>query len=235
MNGLGGPKDGDKCVGDFVGGADAHGVAFSKTLLPTSARVEVTRVADFDSDVCKRQHHLAIKSSRWQVDVTPTTSGNSHQFLHVFETADADLKSSMVSTILIQAGNTMEGAWVERQNETRPNYVVLFHKQSGANNQDITYSLDGEGLVKHIISGLTPDTSYKVENVSTGEILMASLSTETDVSRWDYKGVDVNIPTGTLYFQTTASGSQTIKLTPIGGSGGGGPDTIPPSTPTGLQ
>ena len=219
-----------------MGGADAHGVAFSKTLLPTSARVEVTRVADFDSAVCKRQHHLAIKSSRWQVDVAPTASGNSHQFLHVFETADANLKTSMVSTTLLQAGNEMQGAWIERQTAAHPNYVVLFNKQSGANNNVITYSLNGEGLVKHIISGLTPDTSYKVENDSTGEVLMASLSTETDVSRWDYKGVDVNIPKGTLYFQTTASGSQTIKLTPIGGSGGGGgQDTTPPATPTGLQ
>jgi hypothetical protein len=236
LNGIGGPQDGDGCNGDFVGGADSHGVAFVKTLLPTSARVEVSRVAEFDGNVCKRQHHLAIKSSRWQVDVIPTASGNDHRFLNVFETADANLKSSMVSTSLLQAGNTMQGSWITRGSSAQPNFVVLFHKNNGANSNAITYSINGQGTVRHVVSGVLPNTSYKVENTTTGQTLIATLPTESDIQAWDYKGVDTNVATGTLYFQTTTSGAQTIKLTPIGGgSGGSGPDTTPPAAPTGLQ
>lgn len=234
LNSIGDNQDGDNCVGDYVGGANAHGVAFAKTLLPTSARVEVTRVAEFDGDVCKRQHHLAIKSHRWQVDVIPTTPGTDHRFLHVFETADANLKSSMVPTSLIQAGADMQGAWVERQNSTRPNHAVLFHKNNGANSTAITYSLTGDGTVHHTITGVLPNTAYKVENITTGTTLNASLATESNVSRWDYKGVATNTETGTLFFISTHSGTQTYKVTPIGSGNGTGGDQSPPNAPSGF-
>jgi hypothetical protein len=37
---------------------------------------------------------------------------------------------------------------------------------------------------------------------------------------WDYRGVEVNRSTGTLFFEALLSGSQTYKLTRLGSAGG---------------
>jgi hypothetical protein len=209
VNSLGGERDNDGGTQNYTGGGVAHGVAFCKTLLPDEARVEVTRVASFDSDVIKRQHHLAIKSHRWQVAVKPTKSQSSHRFLHLFQTADAQLKSLMSSSALIDEG-VMQGVWIERESPKHSNYVVLFHKHDGVNHDSFVYTVTGEGTVRHVITGVKPNTLYRVEDLSSGSAI--SVATEHDVALWDYKGTEVNDEIGVLYFETSTSGTHAFMV-----------------------
>jgi hypothetical protein len=241
LNSIGGEKDNEGGTANNTGGAGAHGVAFSRTLLPQQVRVEVTRVAQFDKAVIKRQHDLAIKSHRWQVDVIPIQSSNEQRFLHVFETGDANLKSSMVATSLLEAGNHMQGVWIEREAANRPNYVVLFNNNEGVNSNIIMYTVNGHGHVKHIVTGLKPFTNYRLEELSPHGATTKIQATENGTSLWDYKGVDTTIETGSLYFASSIAGTHTYKLTPIGG----GPllppepidkkETTPPAVPSGFR
>lgn len=229
LNGIGGEKDNNGGTKDFTGGAGTHGVAFSKTLLPKTARIEVTRVAQFDSDVIKRQGALAIISHRWQVDVIPTTSTTDHRFLHVFETADANLKSTMTPTALIEVGSQLQGTWITRESSNHPNYVVLFNKGNGPLTDTFSYTVTGNGQVKHVISGLKADTSYQVKDLVNGST--QNITTESQVSLWDYKGLASNTKTGTIYFESTISGTHTFTLIPQGAV----QDTTPPSSPINLM
>lgn len=230
LNSVGGEKDNNDGTLDFTGGSGSHGVAFGKTLLPKNARVEVTRVAQFDVQVLNRQHELAIKTGRWQVAVLPTdTTSTDQRFLHVFETGDANLKTSMSNTSLIEVGNQMQGTWIERENSNRPNYVVLFNKEEGARQDIITYTVSGNGLVRHVLTGLKANTNYQITEISSGTT--QNKPTETSVQSWDYKGVDINSTTGTVYFESTISGTHSYRLTPSGTV----EDTISPNIPSNFR
>ncbi len=230
LNSLGGEKDNDGGTKDYTGGANAHGVAFVKTLLPKQIDVEVTRVAQFDNDVIKRQHELAIKTHRWQVAVIPQQFNGSERYLNVFQTADANDVTAMVSTKLIEVGSSMQGVFIQRENNSRPNYVVLFNKNNGINTTAITYDVNGNGTLRHVITGLEPHTTYQIEDVVGSNSNTTSKVTEPDVSMWDYKGVDTVTQTGVLYFETTLTGSHRFKITKSGQQ-----DTTPPSKPSGLK
>ncbi|UCG13976.1 MAG: hypothetical protein JSU72_05760, partial [Deltaproteobacteria bacterium] len=230
LNSLGGERDNDGATQSYTGGAGAHGVAFSKTLLPAEARVEVTRVATFDKQVIKRQHHLAIKSHRWQVSVKPTQATTDQRFLHVFQTADADKKQHMVNANLAQAGSAMQGVFIERETSHRPNYMVLFKREEGVNNDVVTYSVSGQGNTKHVITGLRPNTLYQVEDIGSSGTSTSSHSTTRDMRIWDYKGVAGNTVTGTLYFETSLQGNHTFTITPSGEL-----DLVPPAIPSNFE
>ncbi|GEM_PF-2415503 len=229
LNSIGGEKDNKGGTADNTGGGVAHGVVFSHTLLPESARVEVTRVAKLDAQVLSRQHGVSMKSNRWQVDVIPNSSSSEQRFLHVFETADANLKNTMTNTTLLEVGSQMQGAWIERENSSRPNHVVLFNKEEGERADVITYTVSGNGLVRHIVTGLKSSTIYQIEDLSNGST--QDKATELGVELWDYKGVETNNATGTIYFESTISGTHTYRLTPSGVA----EDTIPPDTPSNVR
>ncbi len=230
LNGLGGERDNDGGTQDYTGGAGAHGVAFVKTLLPQQAVVEVTRVAAFDSDVIKRQHHLAIKAHRWQVSVKPQTQTQDQHFLHVFQTADANKVNNMTNNSLVQVGSAMHGTFIQRENSGRPNYLVLFNQNEGVNSNVVSYTLNGQGATRHVITGLEPYTNYDIETITSSGSSTVSKVTEPDMELWDYKGVDTNTATGTLYFETTLDGEHTYKV-----SKSGFQDTTPPSKPGGFK
>lgn len=230
LNSLGDVKDDDSGTQDYTGGGVAHGVMFSKTILPASARVEVSRVAAFDSDVIKRQHHLAIKSCRWQVAVKPEQVQNSHRFLHVFQTADANKISSMTASSLLQVGTVLQGVWIERERSDRPNYIVLFTKDTLIYENVVTYSVTGQGASVHIITGIKPYTIYEIKNIAPGGTTTQSKVTESDILLWDYKGVAENVTTGVLHFEANLTGSHTFQITRLGDQ-----DLTPPGKPTGLK
>ena len=224
LNALGDRQDNEKGTADFTGGAGAHGVLFARTLLPATARIEVTRVAEFDSvNVLIRQGDLAIKSHRWQVDVTPLDSQPTHRFLHVFETADANVKTAMVPTTLLDSPSGMEGVFIERQSANHPNFVVLF-KNTDENVESTQYTVTGQGQVRHVITGLVPAAMYKIEELTGGLVLTKA----TEQGRlWDYRGVDINPPTGTLWFESTLAGTHTYLVTRLAGA-----SPLPPLSPT---
>jgi hypothetical protein len=219
LNGLGGERDSDGGDQDYVGGAGAHGVMFCKTVFPAEARVEVTRVASLDSQVMKRQEHLAIKTHRWQISVKPVETKSNHVFLHVFQTSDAEKRTHMVDTSDIQAGAMFHGVWINRETTSRPNYVVLLNQEenmgpavngvlffettmSGAHTFSISvagsddsnyinYSLSGQGLTKHVIVGLEPNKTYEI--VDNGSVF--TKSTERDIETWNSETADDdNVP-----------------------------------------
>ena len=230
LNSIGGEKDNDGASQDYTGGANAHGVAFVKTLLPQQIDVEVTRVAQFDNDVKKRQHELAIKTHRWQVAVIPQQTNSSERYLNVFQTADANTVTTMTSTTLVEVGSSMQGVFIQKENSSRPNFLVLFNKNNGTNTNAITYDISGSGITRHIITGLEPHTTYQIEDVVGSNSNISSRVTEPDVTMWDYKGQATNVQTGVLYFESTLSGSHRFKI-----SKSGQQDTTPPSTPSGIK
>ncbi|HHM02255.1 MAG TPA: hypothetical protein ENJ15_04525 [Caldithrix abyssi] len=230
LNGTGGEKDSEGGKQDYVGGANAHGVAFVKNLLPNDVNVELTRVARFDSDVIKRQHELAIKTHRWQVAVIPRQLNTDERFLHVFQTGDANKVSAMTATSLIEVGNTMQGVFIEKESGARPNYVVLFNKANGPNTNTVTYSVSGSGVLRHVITGLEPRTTYEVEDALGSGTTVSSVVTEPMVQTWDYRGVDSVTKTGTLYFETTLNGNHRFIITKSGQQ-----DNTPPAKPSGFN
>ena len=213
LNSVGDERDNYKGTANYTGGAGAHGVMYARTLLPKTARVEVTRVAEFDSNVVNRQGNFAIKAHRWQVDVMPHDNRSEHRFLHVFETADANIKSSMIQTTLLETTNNAEGVFITRLSVQHPNFAVVFNKQGG-NALSMQYSLTGQGNVRHIVTGLFPGGIYRIEEVSGGNLVLTKTAEEGQ--RWDYRGIDTNQATGTLFFEAPISGSRTYKLTHLG-------------------
>jgi len=229
-NGLGGPEDGPGGDGDYVGGGGAHGVLFCQTLVPNEAIVEATRVAEFDSDVLKRQHELAIKSHRWQISVKPQSFDAHQKFLHVFQMADYNKVSAMTDVELLRSGDAMQGAFIHRENSNRPNYVALFFNQDSMNSGVVTYQLNGTGRTIHVITGLTPNTVYEVKEMVNGQTTTRNVRTEVNFQKWDYKGVAPNPSEGVLYFESDLNGAETFVLTPYGAN-----DSEPPSKPKGLR
>ncbi len=230
FNGLGGPQDGEMGNGDYVGGAGAHGVLFCETLLPEQVRVEASRVAKFDSDVLKRQHELAIKSHRWQISIKPQTLDTHQKFLNVFQMADHNKVQTMAPVDLIHSGSAMQGALVHRERSDRPNYVVMFFNEDTLNNGVITYNIAVQGKTVHVITGLTPNTVYQIKEMTNGQTTTQTARTETDIQKWDYKGVASNPTEGVLYFESNISGNVTFSLTPYGAN-----DSKPPAKPKGLR
>ncbi len=230
FNGLGGPQDGPGGDGDYVGGAGAHGVLFCKTLIPENVRVEATRVAEFDNSVLKRQHELAIKSHRWQISIKPQTLDTHQKFLNVFQMGDHNKVQTMVPVDLIHSGSTMQGAFLHRERSDRPNYVVLFFNEDTLNNGVITYNITVQGKTVHIITGLTPNTVYKIKEMANGQTTTQTARTETDIQKWDYKGLASNPTEGVLFFESNISGNVTFSLTPYGAN-----DSKPPAKPKGLR
>jgi len=230
LNSTGDEFDNDGGTQSYVGGGVAHGVAFVKTLLPSLARIEVSRVAQMDSEVMKRQAHLAIKSHRWQVSVKPQSFTTNERFLNVFQTADADFTANMTNVSLLQSGSSMQGAWIERESAQHSNVVALFNYSNGVNANTFAYDLNGQGKTRHVITGLKPYTTYKIDDVHNGSTTTLTIVTEPEIELWDYKGVDTNTTTGTLYFETTLSGAHTFSI-----SVSGTQDTSAPGTPQSFK
>jgi len=230
LNGKGGENDGDGGNGDYVGGANAHGVLFSQFLLPQQARVEVTRVARFDGSVFKRQHHLAIKSHRWQISIKPIDFNSNQMFLSVFQMADANLVQQMVPVQLIHGGNSMMGAFLQRESYNRPNYAILFYQSDSLNSKTVSYTIEGEGRTIHVITGILPDVVYEIKRIYNQKTEIMVTRSEKPDQLWDYKGQYVNLEEGVIYFETTLSGSESFVIYPSERK-----DTQPPTKPTGLQ
>jgi hypothetical protein len=188
------------------GDEKTHGAVFCKTLLPSQVRVETTRVAKLKNNV--ETANMKSKQHNWQVEVTPVGTASEQRFLHVYETADANLKTNMVVTTTILAGN-MQGAWIEKERADRKNYAVLFNQAPGVNTNTVIYSINGNGTTRHVITGIAAGFYRILEDGSS----LLTKSTETDVSLWDYRGTATNIMTGTLCFDTTASGAHTYTIT----------------------
>jgi len=230
LNGLGGPQDGDMGQGDYVGGADAHGILFCKTLLPQQARVEVTRVAQFDNDVLKRQHHLAIKSHRWQISVIPQTLNTHQRFLNVFQTADANLVKQMTAIDELHSGDAMQGVLIYKEAAGRPNFVVLFSSEDSLNHHTVTYSINTQGKTVHVITGLKKNTVYRIKEIVNGQMTTKIGRTEANLQKWDYMGKAPNPTEGVLYFESDLNGSQTFNISLYGSQ-----DNQPPGKPQGLK
>jgi hypothetical protein len=228
LNSIGDERDNYKGTTNYTGGAGAHGVMYARTLLPKTARIEVSRVAELDKNVVMRQGDLAIKAHRWQVGVKPLEDRSEHRFLHVFETADAHVKSAMTQTTLLETSNAAEGVFISGLSPQQANFAVVFNKLGG-NTTAMQYSLTGQGNVRHVITGLLPGATYRIEEVA-GENLVLTKTAEQG-RQWDYRGVDTNRATGTLFFEAPLSGAHTYRLTHLGSA----TDQTPPAPPSLLR
>ncbi len=181
-NGDGGEQDNDGGTQDNTAGAGARGVLFATTVLPETARVEVTRVAVLDNDVVNRQGDLALKAHRWQVATVPTGQATEQVFLHVLETADENLvpMASQVQPLLI-AGAAADGVWVSGL-ESRPAMAVLFPASPGQGLSSVTWTTEMAGKVRHVIVGA--GASMCTLMVPGGDML--EVSALADVELWSY-------------------------------------------------
>jgi hypothetical protein len=123
----------------------------------------------------------------------------------------------MVQTTLLETTNAAEGVLITRQSSQPANVAIVFNKQAG-NAAAMQYSLTGQGNVQHIVTGLFPGATYKIEEVSGGSLVLTQQAEQGQL--WDYRGVEVNRATGTLFFEAPLSGSRTYKLTRLGSAGG---------------
>jgi len=204
LNGKGDEYDSDGGTASYVGGSQAHGVLFAKVLLPQKTNVEVTRIAEFNSEVFKRQANLAIKSHRWQVTVRSSdNSAGSKRFLNVMETGEETKHTSMVATSLLQTG-TFDGSVIARQSSTQPNYAILFNKDKGVYTGSISYSLSQYGIsgnTRNIIVGLDPAKSYTVRAGSQS----FDVNPIGDSDLWSYKDGGKVTKVGVIYFESSAT------------------------------
>ena len=136
----------------------------------------------------------------------------------------------MTNNTLVRIGTVMHGAFIERENVNRPNYLILFNQNENTSISNAAYSLTGQGLTQHVITGLEPYTTYDIEIISGSESNKISKVTEPNIQQWDYKGVDTNTINGVLYFESTLNGNHTFKV-----SKSGFQDTTAPSKPTGFK
>ena len=217
LNALGDRQDNEKGTAGLYGrSGSARGAVCSHPPARATARIEVTRVAEFDSvNVLIRQGDLVIKSHRWQVDATPLDSQPTHRFLHVFETADANVKTAMVPTTLLDSPSGMEGVFIERQSANHPNFVVLF-KNMDENVESTQYTVTGQGQVLHVITGLVPAAMYKIEELTGGLVLTKA----TEQGRlWDYRRGRHQPTNGTLAGSNRRSaGTHTYLVTRLAGA-----------------
>ncbi len=84
--------------------------------------------------------------------------------------------------------------------------------------------------MRHVITGLEPRTTYKIEDTVGSTTTETNVVTEPVVQTWDYRGVDTVTKTGTLYFETTLSGSHRFII-----SKSGQQDNTAPAKPTGFN
>ena len=192
---------------NFTGGGGGPGVLFAKALLPNQQRLEITRQANI-TFATRNQGNLGVKMSRWQVAILPQAYSPNERFLNVLQTANKNKVSQMAWASLIQTPE-MQGAFIERENSLRPNFIVLFTRNGGINDKAISYTINGEGETKHVITGLKPRTLYEIRD--NGNLIEKNM-TEGDVELWDYKGVAENIETGVLYFVTNLGSEHTITI-----------------------
>ncbi len=230
LNSRGGEQDSDGGKQDYVGSGGAHGVAFCRTLLPDQARVEVTRVAQFDDQVIKRQHHLAIKSHRWQVSVKAVQSQSDNRFLHIFQAADENNVAEMTNTSLMEVGSIFQGVKIENERNGLPAYVVLFSKNNDEISSAFTFTVDHHGSVRFVISGLKPFTIYEIKETTAQGTNTFEQGAETDQQTWNYKDGSPNITHGILYLERNLNGLATYMISPSGTQ-----DVTPPSKPSGLH
>lgn len=230
LNGLGGDQDNDGGTADSTAGAGAHGVLFAKNLLPGNVRIELSRVAMFNSATLGNQKDNTMITHRWQVDVIPQNFQAEDRFLNVFQAADANNVTQMSGNSVITVSNIMEGVWIERENSTVPNSVVLFSRDNSIYAGTITYSVNGNGVLRHAIVGVSPGKTYTVEDISSSGTTSFDQFTETDIELYSYRDGTSNYTAGVLYFETNISGAHTFRLTISGNQ-----DTDPPSIPTGLK
>lgn len=230
LNSLGGEQDSDGGEQDYVGGGNAHGVAFCRTILPSDIQVEVSRVAQFNNDVLHRQHHLAIKSHRWQVSVKPSQPQSDHRFLNVFQTGDEDNLSTPSDMHLVEVGAAMQGVFISAERSGRPNHIVLFNKENSINQNVITYTVSEQGPLVHIIAGIKPYTIYEIRELTDNGTRIVQKGTEKDLQVWDYRGVAQNQIRGVLYFKTSVNGNTTYQIAIAGEQ-----DVTAPSIPQNLK
>ncbi len=230
LNGTGGPQDSDGGDQDYVGGANAHGVVFCRTILPQNIRVEVSRVTEFDNDVLHRQGDLAIKSHRWQVSVKPTQSQKEQRFLNVFQTGEETQLQTVTGMELIEVGAAMQGVLIQAERSGRQNNLVLFSKENSVNENAVAYSVSQMGPLMHIITGIKPYTIYDIQEISDSGTKTFQKNTESNLQLWDYKGVAQNQPEGVLSFETNITENTTYVITISGEQ-----DTTAPVKPQGLH
>lgn len=213
LNSTGGPQDSDGGELDYVGGANAHGVVFCETILPQETRVEVSRVAEFNNDVLHRQHHLAIKSHRWQVTVKPSHSQKEQRFLNVFQTGEETQLQTVAGMELVEVGTAMQGVLIQAERSNRPNNLVLFSMDNKINENVVTYSVSQLGTLLHTITGVKPYTLYEIQEITKSGTRTFQKNTESDIQLWDYKGIAQNYAEGVLSFETNITENTTYVIT----------------------
>jgi len=219
LNAIGDDLDDAKGRRSRSGGAGAHGTVFCRTLLPSPAVVEATRVAALDKDVLKRQFHLAIKSHRWQVSVKPVVEAIDHRFLHVFQTGEASRLKEMARATLLEAGGSHHGVFIEgegREGEPayRPAWVVLFAREAGVHSGSVKCSIRGSGTVRHLVAGLIPGRTYRISEGASSRSISVEAPVEANVELWDYRGAAENVATGVLCFEGKLDGAAEIAIEP---------------------
>ena len=146
-----------------------HGRLFVKSLLPEQKKIVKVGgpghefeddagnwVGDLDMPYLKEAG--AFYTGTYYTDVVALNQNTQENFLHVLQTADANLVSTATPTERID-GDTMVGAYIK--DDAQGHKVVMFSRTE-ANQAQVAYSISASAPVEHLIADLAPFGTYDV-------------------------------------------------------------------------
>lgn len=224
----------------------AHGILFSKTLLPQNHKYVVDGGTQYmkndDGTVLEDQIDFlkegsALYTGNYVTNIVALGNNTQENFLTVLQTADANNPSQSVSmipsTLLESQEGKMQGAFIEAS-QGQENAVVMFAKNEEvldpAGTSAMSYQVTGTGPTRHIIADVAANRNYDVidKDLTTGQST-ATTYTTTDIRTPN--GQDHNTPaSGILYFHTTLGSTHQFTIVQSGQQPNLPPTITGPST-----
>ncbi|MBI1923521.1 PKD domain-containing protein [Candidatus Poribacteria bacterium] len=152
---------------------EGYGKLFVKSLLPESVIMEKNGGPDYEfvddagiahgyenegSDYARLNEAGAFYTGTYFVNVLPAAPALKDNFLHVLQTADGNLVTSMTPTVRVD-GDTMVGAHIK--DAVQGEKVAMFSRTE-ANQARANYSISTSKPVSHLIADLAPFGTYDV-------------------------------------------------------------------------
>jgi hypothetical protein len=184
--------------GNLSSATESSGKLFCKTLLPSSATITKRGGVNHRFEDAEG-NNWALQSygyndvyGAWRIEVEPVSLNEKDLFLHVLYPCETAV-SSMTTTRTVESTNSKAiGTHIE-VNGAIDGWCVMFSTTT-VDLTGITYDVNDNGNVNHLICGLKPNTRF---NVYKDSVIETSLFTPE---------------AGTLYFEDTITSTTTYQI-----------------------
>jgi uncharacterized repeat protein (TIGR01451 family) len=205
---------------------EAHGKLFIKTLSPQSVKIDKVGgpkhefeddagvnypdASGDQTDYAWMGESGAFYTGTYFINVIPTTPATQDNFLHILQTADANLVSQMTPAVRVD-GDTMVGAYI--QDDKQGHKIVMFSKTE-ANQAGVAYSVSASKTIAHLIADLAPAGIYNVLQDGK-QIKTATASSAGTISFTSTGGGNFQITSNSLPPTVVASASPLTGNAPL--------------------